>query len=70
VLFSLGDPGETPVDAERHLQETDLIVVPLVPQTRKMNTLRSYALNNNWRLIRRLEKNPIVAELYERPSPP
>jgi 4-amino-4-deoxy-L-arabinose transferase-like glycosyltransferase len=67
---SFRDKGGTFSVDEQNLRAADLILVSPVPGTPAMNELRTYALNNNWRLLRRLEKDPVVAELYRRPWPP
>jgi hypothetical protein len=45
---------------------SDLLLVSLVPTAPGMQELSAYAAENNWRLIRRLERPPVVTELYER----
>ena len=48
------------------LREVDLILVSTTPVTFGMEELRTYALKNDWRLIRRLADEPIASELYAR----
>jgi hypothetical protein len=50
------------------LREADLILVSPVPVTRGMEELKRYVLKNDWRLIRRLRKEPVITELYGRPK--
>jgi hypothetical protein len=51
---------------EQDLGEPDLILVTITPETAGMEKLKAYAVKNNWRLITRLEKEPVVTELYGR----
>jgi 4-amino-4-deoxy-L-arabinose transferase-like glycosyltransferase len=46
----------------------DLILVSMVPSTSGMGALRSYAVENGWRLVERREAAPVVSELYASPS--
>jgi hypothetical protein len=48
--------------------ESDLLLVSLVPTAPGMKELTAYAAENNWRLIKRLEKTPVVTEIYGRAS--
>jgi hypothetical protein len=45
-----------------------LIPVSPVPNTPTMNALRTYALRHNWRLIKRVERAPAAAEIYQHPA--
>ncbi|MGH7834093.1 MAG: ArnT family glycosyltransferase [Candidatus Binatia bacterium] len=51
-----------------HAPESDLLLVSLVPASPGMKELSAFAAEKNWRLIKRLEKPPVVTELYGRAS--
>jgi hypothetical protein len=53
---------------KQDFREYDLILVTITPATAGMETLKAYAVENNWRLITRLAKEPVVTELYGRPQ--
>jgi hypothetical protein len=55
-----------PVHAKQDRWKADLILVSPVPVTSRMKELRTYAMKNDWQLIRRLDKEPVVTELYGR----
>jgi hypothetical protein len=50
------------------LREYDLILVMVTPETAAMAKLKAYAVKNDWRLLTRLAKEPVVTELYGRPQ--
>jgi hypothetical protein len=70
VLSVASFKSEMSLADEQNFRQAELILVSPVPVTPAMNSLRAYALNNNWRLIRRLEKESVVTELYGRPRIP
>jgi len=62
------DLSVTSLEDKPVLREVDLILVSTTPVTSEMEALRTYALKNKWRLIRRLAEEPVATELYGRPN--
>jgi hypothetical protein len=57
---------EAPRLDQPDLSPFDVIVVSPVPKTSVMEKLREHAVKNEWRLIKRFEKPPVVTEVYGR----
>ena len=66
VPFNGGSMAPRAPNARLDDRGADLILASIVLPADGMTDLRSEAIRNGWRLLRRLENGPAVSELYER----
>jgi 4-amino-4-deoxy-L-arabinose transferase-like glycosyltransferase len=69
LTVSVFDKASLQASPELHepdLASADLVLVSPVPKSPAMEILREHAVKQEWRLIKRFEKPPVVTELYGR----